>query len=231
MLSTLTVLRKPSVRVLASDRPMLKSINSTFSVDLSVSKSSFFGGFVSKKGVCERNRVQVLNTMVKTSAFKGGDGDEGVRVLEQETFVDGSPKFRWELMANGLEPTLNRMSKWLVAALFGGVILWRHDAEALWAAMGSVLNSLLSIILKRILNQERPVSTLRSDPGMPSSHSQSIFFTVVFTIVSSNFSHSLFTLRSLTLAFMLLHISSRVYCFVMTNARSECIMHETCSAF
>jgi hypothetical protein len=109
MLSTLAVLRKPSVRVLASDRPMLKSINSTFSVDLSVSKSSFLGGFVSKKGVCERNRVQVLNTMVKTSAFKGGDGDEGVRVLEQETFVDGSPKFRGELMADGLEPTLNRM--------------------------------------------------------------------------------------------------------------------------
>ena len=109
MLSTLTVLRKPPVRVLPSDRPMLKSINSTLCVDLSVSKSSFFGGFVSKKGVCERNRVQVLNTMVKTSAFKGGDGDEGVRVLEQETFVDGSPKFRGELMADGLEPTLNRM--------------------------------------------------------------------------------------------------------------------------
>lgn len=184
MLPTLTVLHKSSFRVLPGDRPMLKSINSTFSVDLSVSKSSFFGGFVSKKGVCERNRVQFLNTMAKTSAFKGGDGDEGVRVLEQETFVDGSPKFGRKLMADGLEPTLNRMSKWLVAALFGGVILWRHDAEALWAAMGSVLNSILSIILKRILNQERPVSTLRSDPGMPSSHSQSIFFTVVFTIVS-----------------------------------------------
>jgi membrane-associated phospholipid phosphatase len=97
--------------------------------------------------------------------------------------------------------------------------------------MGSVLNSMLSMVLKRILNQERPVSTLRSDPGMPSSHSQSIFFTVVFTIVSCNFSHSLFTLRSLTLAFILLYISSTAYCFVMINARSECIVHETCSAF
>lgn len=109
MLPTLTVRHRPSFRVLPSDRPMLKSINSTFSVDLSVSKSSFFGGFVSKKGVCERNRVQFLNTMAKTSAFKGRDGDEGVRVLEQETFVDGSPKVGRELMADGLEPTLNRM--------------------------------------------------------------------------------------------------------------------------
>ncbi|XP_062155844.1 lipid phosphate phosphatase epsilon 2, chloroplastic [Alnus glutinosa] len=205
MIPTLTVLRKPSFGVLPSDRPMLKSINSTFSVDLSLSNSSFFGGFVSTKGVCERNRVQGLNKMVKASAFKRGDGDEGVRVLQQETFVDGSPKFRRELMADGLEPTLNRMSKWLVAGLFGGVILWRHDAVAIWAAMGSVLNSMLSIILKRILNQERPVSTLRSDPGMPSTHSQSIFFTVAFTIVSimewlgmNEFS---ITISGLTLAF------------------------------
>jgi hypothetical protein len=109
MIPTLTVLRKPSFGVLPSDRPMLKSINSTFSVDLSLSNSSFFGGFVSTKGVCERNRVQGLNKMVKASAFKRGDDDEGVRVLQQETFVDGSPKFRRELMADGLEPTLNRM--------------------------------------------------------------------------------------------------------------------------
>lgn len=78
-------------------------------------------------------------------------------------------------------------SKWLVAALFGIIFLWRHDAEALWAASGSVLNSALSTVLKRILNQERPVSTIRSDPGMPSSHAQSIFYTVTFCIVSSNF--------------------------------------------
>ena len=72
-----------------------------------------------------------------------------------------------------------------MAALFGGVILWRHDAEALWMAMGSIVNALLSVGLKRVLNQERPVAGLKSDPGMPSSHAQSIFFTVVFTIASS----------------------------------------------
>lgn len=47
--------------------------------------------------------------MVKASAFKGGDGDEGVRVLQQETIVDGSSKFRREIMADVLEPALNRM--------------------------------------------------------------------------------------------------------------------------
>lgn len=81
-------------------------------------------------------------------------------------------------------------SKWLVFALFSTIILWRHNAESLWAAMGSIINAMLSVILKRILNHERPVSTLRSDPGMPSSHAQSIFFMVVFAILSSNYSLS-----------------------------------------
>ena len=74
-----------------------------------------------------------------------------------------------------------------MAALFGAVLLCRHDAEALWAAMGSVFNAGLSTVLKKILNQERPVSHLRRDPGMPSSHAQSIFFNAIFAITSSTF--------------------------------------------
>ena len=75
-------------------------------------------------------------------------------------------------------------SKWIVAALFGSVLLLRHDGAALWAVIGSVSNSVLSVALKRILNQERPVATLRSDPGMPSSHAQSISFISVFSVFS-----------------------------------------------
>ncbi|XWS42090.1 hypothetical protein CRYUN_Cryun17cG0138800 [Craigia yunnanensis] len=117
--------------------------------------------------------------MIKTSVFKDfRNGNDGLQVLEQEAFINGPVGLQ------GLKPTLNRLSKWLVAALFGGVILSRHDAEALWMAMGSIVNALLSVELKRVLNQERPVAGLKSDPGMPSSHAQSIFFTVVFTIAS-----------------------------------------------
>ena len=58
-------------------------------------------------------------------------------------------------------------------------------------AMGWIVNVLLSVGLKRVLNQERPVAGLKSDPGMPSSHAQSIFFTVVFAIASSKPLHSL----------------------------------------
>lgn len=125
-----------------------------------------------------------MTELVRTSAFRNGNDDEGATMIEEEAFITGSSEFPADIVAGGLEATLNRLSKWLVAALFGIVILWRHDAESLWAAMGSVLNTVLSVTLKQILNQERPVSALRSGPGMPSSHAQSIFFTVVFTILS-----------------------------------------------
>ncbi|PIA38200.1 hypothetical protein AQUCO_02800102v1 [Aquilegia coerulea] len=49
----------------------------------------------------------------------------------------------------------------------------------------SLMNSVLSVTLKHILNHDRPVTTLRSDPGMPSSHAQSIFFVVVYFIRSN----------------------------------------------
>ncbi|KAI3813546.1 hypothetical protein L1987_18272 [Smallanthus sonchifolius] len=73
-----------------------------------------------------------------------------------------------------------RGSKWAVAVTLGGFIALRRDELALWAAMGSVSNFVLSITLKRILKQERPVSKVRSSPGMPSSHAQTTFFTLVF---------------------------------------------------
>jgi membrane-associated phospholipid phosphatase len=85
-------------------------------------------------------------------------------------------------------------SKWIVTVLFGVFIIWRHDAEALWFAGGSILNAMFSISLKHLLNQKRP-SSLKSDPGMPSSHAQSIFFTVIFIILSSNLSHLLFPFK------------------------------------
>ncbi|KAM4128681.1 hypothetical protein ACJW30_02G185100 [Castanea mollissima] len=183
-----TLLNPPTFNFFASNTPKLKPINSPkLFADSSVSKLSSLGGFVSNKGFSDINyRTLGTNNMVQlntTCALKGNEGDEGIQVLEQEAVVNGFSKFS-EFMPDGLEATLNRTSKWLVSALFGGVILWRHDAEALWAAMGSVVNVMLSLKLKRILNQERPVSTLKSDPGMPSSHAQSIFFTVTFTILS-----------------------------------------------
>ncbi|XP_051149488.1 lipid phosphate phosphatase epsilon 2, chloroplastic-like [Andrographis paniculata] len=83
-----------------------------------------------------------------------------------------------------LEAILNSLSKWVVSIVIGAIIVWRHDAEALWAATGAVVNTVLSITLKKLFNQQRPVSTLRSDPGMPSSHAQSFFYMLTLLNVS-----------------------------------------------
>lgn len=58
--------------------------------------------------------------------------------------------------------------------------------------MGAVINSGLSVTLKRVLNHQRPVSGLRSDPGMPSSHAQSLFYAAVLGIISCESSHTVF---------------------------------------
>ncbi|XP_026396578.1 lipid phosphate phosphatase epsilon 2, chloroplastic-like [Papaver somniferum] len=95
--------------------------------------------------------------------------------------------------------------KWLVVTVFGIIVIWRHDALAMWAAMGEVANAWLAITLKRILNQERPVAILGTGPGMPSSHAQSIFFASVYAILSLVKSLGLngvtVTIRVLVLAF------------------------------
>ncbi|KAH7549757.1 hypothetical protein JRO89_XS13G0077500 [Xanthoceras sorbifolium] len=58
-------------------------------------------------------------------------------------------------------------------------------ASGLFADVGDKASGLfLDFALKRILKQERPVPTSRSDPGMPSSHVQSVFFIFSFAIIS-----------------------------------------------
>ncbi|XP_010444795.1 PREDICTED: lipid phosphate phosphatase epsilon 2, chloroplastic isoform X2 [Camelina sativa] len=123
----------------------------------------------------------MADDLVKVNARR--DGEERSQTLEQEAFINGSSEVQNDA-AGGIDAVVNRLSKWIVAGLFGSVLLLRHDGAALWAVVGSVSNSALSVALKRLLNQERPVATLRSDPGMPSSHAQSISFISVFTVLS-----------------------------------------------
>ncbi|MFS8034153.1 putative phosphatidate phosphatase [Helianthus anomalus] len=106
-----------------------------------------------------------------------------VSALEQEALIEnGGVAFHQTL--GGLHAVVNLLSKWIVAVTFGGLLLLRHDALALWAAMGSVINMVLSVTLKKILKQERPDSRLSSGHGMPSSHAQAIFYAILFVIHS-----------------------------------------------
>ncbi|KAF3593839.1 hypothetical protein DY000_02024199 [Brassica cretica] len=138
---------------------------------------------------------QTMADLVKTHAWRDGE-EERFQALKQDAFINNPSN---DLVSDGINAVANHLSKWVVAGLFGSVLLLRHDGAALWAVIGSVSNSALSAALKRILNQERPVATLRSDPGMPSIEYQtkaqvydpleafvihSISFISIFTIFS-----------------------------------------------
>nr|ADQ43212.1 phosphatidic acid phosphatase [Schrenkiella parvula] len=155
------------------------------------SSSSIFP--LNRRRFCSVSAPKTMaHDLIKTHAWSRRDGDnndgeERCQPLEQEVLINTPSELQNDLVADaggGVEAVANRLSKWVVAALFGSVLLLRHDGAALWAVIGSVSNSALSVALKRILNQERPLATLRSDPGMPSSHAQSISFISVFTVLS-----------------------------------------------
>ncbi|XP_052114787.1 lipid phosphate phosphatase epsilon 1, chloroplastic-like [Arachis duranensis] len=135
------------------------------------------GGFIP---CLRRNKNSEAIQTIRERGFVEGNNHNNdqvqVQVLEQEAFIHD-----W---FHDVESTLNQLSKWIVTTLFVAFILWRHDGEAIWFAGGSISNAMFSVSLKKILNQKRP-STLKSDPGMPSSHAQSISFTVLFVILSN----------------------------------------------
>ncbi|PIA38414.1 hypothetical protein AQUCO_02800252v1 [Aquilegia coerulea] len=123
----------------------------------------------------------MVTEVIRTPVFRNATPDD----REGFGISDGSSsEFHSDMFSEGLDYIINKMSKWLFAALVAALVIWKHDGEALWVAMGFAMNSWLAIALKHILNHERPISTLRSDPGMPSSHSQLIFFGVIFIILS-----------------------------------------------
>ncbi|WZY84778.1 hypothetical protein YC2023_031162 [Brassica napus] len=122
---------------------------------------------------------------VLVKKFARRDGSEQSGPVEQEASINGSPELRYEMVTGrGIEAIVNSLSKWVVSILFASIILLRHDGAALWGIIGSVSNSALSLVLKRILNQARPATTSRTDPGMPSTHAQSISFISVFAVLS-----------------------------------------------
>jgi hypothetical protein len=69
-------------------------------------------------------------------------------------------------------------SRWVVVASVIAVVVWRHDESVCWAVIGGILNAASSKLLKRLFNQQRPLTALglKADPGMPSSHAQSLGF-------------------------------------------------------
>jgi dolichyldiphosphatase len=67
-------------------------------------------------------------------------------------------------------------TKWVVSGTVFGVLCWRRDVETAACILGAVINAFLAKVLKRVFNAARPVGAALTDPGMPSSHAQSLFY-------------------------------------------------------
>ncbi|KAI5073074.1 hypothetical protein GOP47_0011087 [Adiantum capillus-veneris] len=85
-----------------------------------------------------------------------------------------------------LQQSLNASSRWVTVAVILAVFVLRHDDQVIWALTGSIMNSLSSKLLKRMFNQQRPLTALglKADPGMPSSHAQSFGFLGFYAAVA-----------------------------------------------
>ncbi|CAE7202434.1 LPPE2 [Symbiodinium natans] len=71
---------------------------------------------------------------------------------------------------------INAGTKWIVSGAVLGVLLWRRHDATCWALLGSVLAAANCKLWKILLKQSRPAGAPKLDPGMPSSHAQSLGF-------------------------------------------------------
>ena len=71
-------------------------------------------------------------------------------------------------------------TRWIVTSIAAGTLLWRRDLSTALCLAGAVLNALLSKVLKRLLKSPRPSGAPLADPGMPSSHAQSLFYLATY---------------------------------------------------
>ncbi|KAL8168267.1 hypothetical protein V2J09_009766 [Rumex salicifolius] len=105
-----------------------------------------------------------------------------------DTYISKSNLFHLSNLSSSfctpLPATLNHLSEWMAATILAMMVVWRHDAEGLWAATGALVNVVFSIALKNVFNQPRPFPPKRSDSGMPSTHAQIIFYTLAFALLS-----------------------------------------------
>jgi len=83
---------------------------------------------------------------------------------------------RVQEMPTGFVSNAASKTRWIVSGLAAATLFWRQDAATILCITGAILNALLSKVLKRVINESRPEGARLADPGMPSSHSQSLFF-------------------------------------------------------
>lgn len=79
-------------------------------------------------------------------------------------------------MLRAVLAAINGATKWAVSSAVFATLAWRRDVRSCWCVAGSIVSAFNCKVLKRAINQSRPEGARKVDPGMPSSHAQSLGF-------------------------------------------------------
>ena len=75
---------------------------------------------------------------------------------------------------------VDKADKWLVSGTVFLLVVRHWGVAAMWALLGALLNAIVCKVTKKLLNQPRPGTAEKVDPGMPSSHACSLMFLSVY---------------------------------------------------
>ncbi len=76
----------------------------------------------------------------------------------------------------GVYEWVGRRIKWIVSLPTFFALVFSRGPSTLVFVIGSILNVFCAKVLKRVINEQRPSTTRKRDPGMPSSHATSLCF-------------------------------------------------------
>lgn len=129
-----------------------------------------------------------ISMMNRTHSRKSSSDSMGTNESSDETEAIIGNRFSSASApsSRGFNHYVNKASKWAISVTFAAIVVWKHDGGVMWAVSGSVFNTGSSRILKYLFNHERPLSalSLKTDPGMPSSHAQSIGYLAMYAALS-----------------------------------------------
>jgi dolichyldiphosphatase len=80
---------------------------------------------------------------------------------------------------------LNELTKWTLSSASILFLLLKHDASVMWCLLGSLTSLFLNKNLKLIINDKRPENAQKTDPGMPSTHSNGLGYLATYISIAA----------------------------------------------
>jgi len=96
---------------------------------------------------------------------------------------------------------LNESTKWAVSLVVFSVLLWRRDLISAWGVTGSILAAIVCRVLNFVIDESRPPTAQKTDPGMPSAHANSLAFLSNFVSLHSIEAYPIGSVAYLALGF------------------------------